>query len=170
MLPERALRPKNKRMLCYRVLIQASALAVCSMLGCRATSLPKLDEEFAGCSVCFSAPKGWLKRPDKLLKVDSCAFRLSGHGLIVQGEHSGFVGAYESGVGEYRSLELANGGHRSWSRFPDRSVQTLWFPAEWLYPPLYFEVGFTNPELADTVEEIISTVRRCGKPPREPRP
>ena len=159
---------ETKMMPCHRVLIRASALAVCLVIGCRATSLPKLDEESTGCSVCFSAPTGWLKKPDKLLKVDSCAFRLSGHGLVVEAEHSGFVGSYESGVGEYRSLELSNGGRRSWSRLPGRLAQTLWLPAEWLYPPLSFEVGYTNPELADTVEAIISTVHRCGKPPRDP--
>jgi len=141
---------------------------MCLVLGCRATTLSKLDEEFAACSVCFAAPRGSLKKPDKPLKVDSCAFRFSGRGLIVQGEHSAFAGANEGGAGEYRSLDLSNGGRRAWNRFPGRFTQTLWLSAEWLYPPLSFEVEYTTPELADTVEEIISTVHRCGKPPWHP--
>jgi hypothetical protein len=165
---ERGVQSQNNMKPRHRLLIQASALAAL-LLGCRATSLPRLDEDFALCSICFSAPKGWLERPDKLLKVDSCAFRLTGHGLAVAAEHSGFVGSFEkSGVGEYRSVELSNRGRRAWNRFPDRFTQTLWFPAEWLYPPLSFQVIYTNPELADTVDEITSTVHRCGKPPREP--
>lgn len=144
----------------HALVLMVISAAVCS--GCPPPT-PASAPAYEACGICFesSEPLSLVRG----LKVDSCTFQFQGSALAIRGEHSAFVGEPDERI---RVRLLPGGGARTRSTSPDsgKSVIGIWMPEAGASPPLDVSVEYENGESERIAEQIISTVHRCGAPPR----
>jgi hypothetical protein len=98
------------------------------------------------------------------LAVDSCAFRLTGDSLLVEGEHSSHVSELqEEDFREESAVVSSQGsGVRVSYQRSARYFQGVWLPGSETELPLVLWVTHENPDLKGVAEFILLTTRRCA--------